>query len=91
MKNYYNSLGQCPGMVLPGSGKAFYLPLQQPPGPGYLRTYRNFQTPVSASIMADMTKKRLVHREYLAIVKGDLTPPTGTITAPLSRKERLHH
>ena len=42
---------------------------------------------VSASIMADMTKKRLVHREYLAIVKGDLTPPTGTITAPLSRKE----
>jgi len=37
--------------------------------------------------MADMTKKRLVHREYLAIVKGDLTPPTGTITAPLSRKE----
>ena len=37
--------GQCPGMVLPGSGKAFYLPLQQPPGPGYLRTYRNFQTP----------------------------------------------
>ena len=43
--------------------------------------------PSSASIMADMTKKRLVHREYLAIVKGDLTPPTGTITAPLSRKE----
>ena len=42
MKNYP---GQCPGMVLPGSGKAFYLPLQQPPGPGYLRTYRNFQTP----------------------------------------------
>ena len=42
---------------------------------------------VSASIMADMTKKRLVHREYLAIVKGDLTPPTGTITALLSRKE----
>ena len=42
---------------------------------------------VSASIMADMTKKRLVHREYLAIVKGDLTPPAGTITAPLSRKE----
>ena len=25
--------------------------------------------------------------KYLAIVKGDLTPPTGTITAPLSRKE----
>lgn len=42
---------------------------------------------VSASIMADMTKKRLVHREYLSIVKGDLTPPAVTITAPLSRKE----
>ena len=30
---------------MPWHGKAFYLPLQQPPGPGYLRTYRNFQTP----------------------------------------------
>ena len=27
-----------------------------------------------------------IRREYLAIVRGSITPPTGTITAPISRK-----
>ena len=34
-----------------------------------------------------MTKNREVHREYLAIVKGSVTPAAGTICAPLARKE----
>lgn len=72
---------------MPWHGKAFYLPLQQPPGPGYLRTYRNFQTPGQRQHYGRYDKKTPGTREYLAIVKGDLTPPTGTITAPLSRKE----
>lgn len=42
---------------------------------------------VSGSILSDMTKYREVHREYLAIARGSVTPSEGTIKAPLGRKE----
>lgn len=42
---------------------------------------------VSGSILSDMTKYRKVHREYLAIARGSVTPSEGTIQAPLGRKE----
>ena len=42
---------------------------------------------VSCSILSDMTKYREVHREYLAIARGSVTPSEGTIQAPLGRKE----
>lgn len=42
---------------------------------------------VSGSILSDMTKYREVHREYLAIARGSVTPSEGTIPAPLGRKE----
>ncbi len=41
---------------------------------------------VSASILSDMVRRHLVHRKYLAIVRGTVTPLSGTIDAPLSRK-----
>ena len=41
---------------------------------------------VSGSILSDMTKYREVHREYLAIGRGSVTPSEGTIQAPLGRK-----
>lgn len=41
---------------------------------------------VSASILSTMVRRREIHREYLAIVRGKVTPPSGTITAPLGRK-----
>ena len=41
---------------------------------------------VSGSILSDMTKNREVHREYLAIARGSVTPSEGTIQAPLGRK-----
>lgn len=41
---------------------------------------------VSAGILSAMTGRREVHREYLAITKGHVTPESGTITAPLARK-----
>ena len=41
---------------------------------------------VSGSILSTMVKRRLIRREYLAIVRGRVTPPCGTITAPLGRK-----
>ena len=42
---------------------------------------------VSGSILSDMTKYREVHREYLAIARGSVTPSEGPIQAPLGRKE----
>lgn len=42
---------------------------------------------VSGSILSAMTKYREVHREYLAIARGSVTPSEGTIQAPLGRKE----
>lgn len=42
---------------------------------------------VSGSILSDMTKYHEVHREYLAIARGSVTPSEGTIQAPLGRKE----
>ena len=41
---------------------------------------------VSGNILSSMVYRREIHREYLAIVKGGVTPPSGTICAPLTRK-----
>lgn len=42
---------------------------------------------VSAGILSSMVSRREIHREYLAIAKGMVTPPEGTIDAPIARKE----
>lgn len=42
---------------------------------------------VSAGILSSMVARREIHREYLAIVKGNVTPPEGTIDAPIARKD----
>lgn len=41
---------------------------------------------LSAAILADMLKKREIHREYLAISRGQV-PEEGVIDAPIARKE----
>ncbi len=41
---------------------------------------------VSANILSGQTFRREIHREYLAIVRGRVTPSSGTICAPLARK-----
>lgn len=41
---------------------------------------------LSGSILSTMVKHREIRREYLGIVRGSVTPPAGTITAPLGRK-----
>lgn len=40
----------------------------------------------SASVLSEMGRRREIHREYLAIVRGSLMPSSGTIDAPLGRK-----
>ncbi len=42
---------------------------------------------LSSNLLSGMTKRHEVKREYFAIVRGKLTPTSGTIRAPLSRKE----
>lgn len=42
---------------------------------------------VSACILSSMTARREVHREYLAIAQGHVAPESGTICAPLGRKD----
>ncbi|MGN1267428.1 MAG: RluA family pseudouridine synthase, partial [Dorea sp.] len=42
---------------------------------------------VSGNILSCMVRDREFHREYLAIVRGKVTPACGTIDAPLARKE----
>ena len=41
---------------------------------------------VSAGMLSAMVARKDIVREYLAIVRGCITPETGTINAPLSRK-----
>lgn len=41
---------------------------------------------ISSSILASYAYKHEIDREYLAIVRGRLTPSSGTINVPLSRK-----
>ena len=85
MKNYYNSLVNALAWYYQDQGKPFIFRCSNRLDRDTSGLTVISKHLVSASIMADMTKKRLVHREYLAIVKGDLTTPAGTITAPLSR------
>jgi len=42
---------------------------------------------VSGNILSTMGSKKLIKREYLAIVNGHVEPECGTITAPLAREE----
>jgi 23S rRNA pseudouridine1911/1915/1917 synthase len=41
---------------------------------------------VSGNILSSMVSRREIHREYLAIVEGHVTPLSGTIDAPIARK-----
>lgn len=41
---------------------------------------------VSSNILSSYAYKHLIDREYLAIVRGNVIPSSGTIDAPLSRK-----
>ena len=41
---------------------------------------------LSASILSQMTVQHEIYREYLAVVRGSVSPSCGTIDAPLIRK-----
>lgn len=41
---------------------------------------------LSGGILSSMVAERAIHREYLAIVRGHISPENGTIDAPIGRK-----
>lgn len=87
MNNYYNSLANALAWYYQNQGKPFIFRccnrLDRDTS-GLTVVSKHL---VSGSILSTMTKNREVHREYLAVVKGSVTPPAGTICAPLARKE----
>lgn len=87
LNNYYNSLANALAWYYQEQGKSFIFRccnrLDRDTS-GLTVVSKHL---VSGSILSTMTKNREVHREYLAIVKGSVTPPSGTICAPLARKE----
>ena len=42
---------------------------------------------LSGNLLSQAVKRREVHREYKAIVRGSISPARGTITAPIGRRE----
>ncbi|MEE1086828.1 MAG: RluA family pseudouridine synthase [Schaedlerella sp.] len=42
---------------------------------------------LSSNILSAAVRRHDIHREYLAVVRGTVTPESGTIDAPLSRKD----
>lgn len=40
---------------------------------------------LSSSVLSEMGARHAIHREYLAVVRGRIFPPYGTVDAPLAR------
>ena len=87
LNNYTNSIANALAYYFQSQGKPFIFRccnrLDRDTS-GLTIVYKHM---VSGSILSDMTKYREVHREYLAIARGSVTPSEGTIQAPLGRKE----
>lgn len=86
LNNYYNSLANALAWYYQEQGKAFIFRccnrLDRDTS-GLTVVAKHL---VSAGILSSMTERREIHREYLAIASGRVTPAQGTITAPLGRK-----
>ena len=85
LNNYYNSLG---------NGLAWYF--EQQNKPFIFRCINRLDRDtsgltiiakhmLSAGILSAMVARREIHREYLAMVSGRITPEAGTIDAPICR------
>lgn len=85
LNNYYNSLG---------NGLAWYFASQNKPFVFRCVNRLDRDTSgltiiakhmLSAGILATMVADHTIHREYRAIVRGQVTPTSGTIDAPIAR------
>lgn len=87
MNNYYNSLANALAYYFEQQGKPFIFRCSNRLDRDTSGLTIVSKHLVSASILAEQVAKREVHREYLAISRGSVTPAEGTIDAPLGRKD----
>ena len=86
LNNYYNSLANALAWYFEKQGKPFIFRCinrldRDTSGLTIIAKHM-----LSAGILSTMVAQRHIHREYLAIVQGEITPPQGTINAPIGRK-----
>lgn len=87
MNNYYNSLANALAYYFEKQGKPFIFRCSNRLDRDTSGLTIISKHLVSASILAEQVAKREVHREYLAIARGSVTPAQGTIDVPLGRKD----
>ncbi len=87
MNNYYNSLANALAYYFEQQGKPFIFRCSNRLDRDTSGLTIISKHLVSASILAEQVAKREVHREYLAISRGSVTPKSGTIDVPLGRKD----
>lgn len=87
MNNYYNSLANALAYYFEQQGKPFIFRCSNRLDRDTSGLTIISKHLVSASILAQQVADREVHREYLAISRGSVTPTEGTIDVPLGRKD----
>lgn len=86
MNNYRNSLANALAWYFQEQGKAFIFRCTNRLDRDTSGLTIIAKHMLSSNILSGMAVRKEVKREYLAIVRGTVTPVSGTISAPLSRK-----
>ncbi|MBQ7776946.1 MAG: RluA family pseudouridine synthase [Lachnospiraceae bacterium] len=86
LNNYYNSLANALAWYYDKQGKPFIFRCvnrldRDTSGLTIIAKHM-----LSAGILSTMVAERAIHREYLAIARGEIQPAQGTIDAPIGRK-----
>lgn len=86
MNNYRNSLANGLAWYFQNQGKAFIFRCTNRLDRDTSGLTVIAKHMLSSNILSGMAVRKEIRREYLAVVRGSVTPPCGTINAPLSRK-----
>lgn len=86
MNNYYNSLANACAYYYQQQNKPFIFRCTNRLDRDTSGVTVIAKHMVSSNILSSYAYKHLIDREYLAIVRGNVIPSSGTIDAPLSRK-----
>lgn len=92
MKNYENSLGNALAWYFAKQNKPFIFRCinrldRDTSGLTVIAKHMVSAGMLSAMVASKGNSSSSFTREYLALVRGNVTPPSGTVSAPISRKE----
>ncbi len=85
LNNYYNSLANGLAWYFEKQGKPFVFRCVNRLDRDTSGLTLIAKHMLSAGILSSMVADRSIHREYRAIVRGNVTPKAGTINAPIAR------